>query len=148
MKIQKSKKYLIDTNILIYSVSKNISYSKDSKDLITDLLQNSYDVNISTQNLLEFRRVTTHKKFPNPLNPKELDVSLRFWLENFNLIYAAKSTWLEYLKLEQKYNPVDNDVFDLWLAATMLANGITKIITVNTKHFSKIKEVEAINPFV
>src|SRR3989338_1161472 len=40
-----------------------------------------------------------------------------------------------------------SDIFDYYLAATMLDNGINRILTINTKDFSKIPGIEAVNPF-
>lgn len=38
-------------------------------------------------------------------------------------------------------------VHDVALAATMLANGVTRIYTANVKDFAPFDEIEVINPF-
>ena len=40
-----------------------------------------------------------------------------------------------------------SDLFDYFLAATMLDNDIGRILTANTKDFSRIPGIEAVNPF-
>ena len=40
------------------------------------------------------------------------------------------------------------DIFDYYLAATMLDNNINRILTANAKDFSNIPNIEVINPFI
>jgi len=147
MEILKSNNYLIDTNILVYAVGNDKEISQKSKDLISKLIQEKYKLFLSTQNILEYRRVVTHSKFPNPLPEKELTKSTDFWLSRFKLIYPDNTAWIEYRKLEKKLKPKGNVVFDIWLVSTMIANGVDTILTLNDKHFRKIKEIKTLNPF-
>ncbi len=50
---------------------------------------------------------------------------------------------LEYL---QKYTVVRQDIYDLYLVATMLSNNVTRIYTFNERDFSQYFEIEVLNP--
>ena len=49
---------------------------------------------------------------------------------------------------KSKYHQASNGlaIHDLHLAATILSNGVKKIYTFNTKHFSSLSEIEVILP--
>jgi len=148
MVLQESKKYLIDTNILIYAVNENSAYHEKALDLLQNIAVKSYNACISTQNILEFQRVLTHKSFENVLPQENIDEIVKIWLDYFEVIFEDKTVWLEYQKLTKRIKPSGNKIFDLWLSATMKANGVDVIITVNTKDFKNIKGIKAINPFL
>ena len=41
-----------------------------------------------------------------------------------------------------------NQIFDAWLSATAIANGVDIILTADTKDFQNIKGLTAINPLI
>ena len=147
MVLQESKKYLIDTNILIYAVNESSEYHEKALDLLQDIAI-KYNACISTQNILEFQRVLTHKSFKTLLPQENIEEIIRIWLDYFEVIFEDKTVWIEYQKLAKFIQPSGDKIFDLWLSATMLANGVDVIITVNTKDFKNIKGIKAINPFL
>ena len=85
----------------------------------------------------------------NPENPKHTEEG-RYYDEFFKSLYpldltkescekASKIFWA--LKREGKMI----EQFDCVIAAMLLTNGIKKILTRNTKHFEKIRELEVIS---
>ncbi len=61
-------------------------------------------------------------------------------------IYPTPNTFKRLQALFQTY-PVEGPlIFDLYLAATMLENGVTKIYTYNTADFVRISEIEVLEP--
>ncbi len=136
---------LIDTNILIYSVNLDSIKHKQSKKFLND---NLGKLEITHQNIFEAIRVLTHKKFSHPMSLEKalsavLPIAKSFSMisPNQNAIYLA----LEFIK---NYKLSGNRIFDAYLVATALSNGISTIATDNTRDFKKFKEVKLVNPFL
>ncbi len=145
MVIHPDKRYLIDTNILVYSVTPNSENHLLSIEFISSILESGASAYISTQNILEFQRIVSKptNKSQNQVIYEAIDV----FMSEMELIYEDASTWAVYKKLNKKYEPTSNKIFDLWLASTAIANGIDIIATNNVKDFEYIKEIKCVNPF-
>jgi len=80
---------------------------------------------------------------------KEILSDLQIISTNFNLqlIYPYETTLFTFLNLIKGLKQRRKEFFDVFLAATMLDNGITNIITVNDKDFADIKGISVYNPF-
>lgn len=145
MELQLDKKYLIDTNILIYSINEDSEFNDAAKKLLIKFQRGLYKGFISTQNILEFKRVMTNPVFKN-ISYEYIDEVLNVWLQFLTIIYEDKSTWLEFQRLDRRLHSKGNIIFDTWLASTMIAHNIENILTMNVKDFKEIQEVNAINP--
>lgn len=136
---------LVDTNILIYSV--NLDSSKYKK-AIQFINENIGQLEIAHQNILEAIRVLTHKNFSHPKRLKEaLSATLSIG-ESCSLIFPNENTIYLALELIKKHKLTGNKIFDAYLAATALSNGITTIATDNIRDFKKFKEIKLLNPFL
>ena len=146
MVLLESKKYLIDTNILIYAVNTDSEYHTQAKKLLNDISKKPFKACLSTQNILEFKRILTHETFKRLIKIEDINKIIEIWLGFLDVIYEDSTAWLEYKKLENDLKPTGNQIFDMWLSATAIANGVDIILTANTKDFQKIKGLTAINP--
>ena len=63
------------------------------------------------------------------------------------VISPNQNTYYIWIELVKNYNLNGNRIFDAYLAATALSNGINQIATDNTRDFKKFKEIKLINPF-
>lgn len=134
---------LVDTNIIVFSLSKHSSKQERAK----KFLKNIKDPIISHQNINEIYRVITHSKFKNPMNKnKSLKVVSKI-ISSMILIFPKDETIFTTYKLAQKYNITGNKIFDTYLVSTMLSNGVSKIATDNDKDFKIYKGIKVINPF-
>lgn len=141
----KSNRYLIDTNILIYATVSSSTLHTGAKKFLDESLSNNIEMFISTQNVLEYKKVISHT---NKLATFEsCEHNLKILFKAISLIYEDSATRIEFRKLEKKYKPKGNLIFDLWLASTAIANGIDIIATNNVKDFGYIKEIKSVNPF-
>lgn len=135
---------LIDTNILIYSINadspKHIQAQKFLKENIAIL-------NISHQNILEAIRVLTHQKFPKPMKINDALSSIKVIYEALQIILPNQSTFYFTMELIKTYKITGNRIFDAYLAATALSNGLNTIATDNEKDFKGIEEIKIYNPF-
>jgi len=94
---------------------------------------------LSVQNLVEFSRVLSEKASID----KELVRQYVFDLSESSYVISYDENTVMYALMISKQNKIH--FFDALLAATMQENGITKILTENTKDFRKIAGIEAEN---
>lgn len=136
---------LIDTNILVYSVNLD---SPKYKQAISFISENVGQLEIAHQNILEAIRVLTHKNFSHPKRLKEALSATLSITRSCSLIFPNQNTLYLALELIKKHKLSGNKIFDAYLAATALSNGINTIATDNTRDFKKFKQISLINPFI
>jgi len=135
---------MIDSNILIYSLNDSSPHFKQAQ----SFLRAQKSVIISHQNILETLRVITHPtRFPNPFTHKQAIRAIEAILSNSQILHPKSSTYLLALELIKKYQIIGNQIFDAYLVATALDNGVTMIASDNIKHLGKYTEIKVINPF-
>lgn len=135
---------LVDSNILIYSL--NISSPKYKK--ARSFLQDNFnELVVAHQNILETFRVLTHPKFPKKINLRDLLKALDYFTKSIEIICPRSQTYYITLELIKKYYLKSDLIFDAYLTATALSNGVDTIATDNVKDFKKFKEIKVFNPF-
>ncbi len=140
--IQIQSEMLVDSNILIYAVN---SDSPKNKRAIAFLKQEKKLV-IAHQNILESLRVLTHPKFSRPMTPTDAQISVSAITEACSILLPNEKTHYLAMELINKHHLVGNRIFDAYLAATAMSNGIMKIATDNEKDFKKFGTT-VFNPF-
>jgi predicted nucleic acid-binding protein len=135
---------LIDSNILIYSINSISPNHKNAKKFIQDNLN---IIEIAHQNILETVKVLTHKKHPNPMTAQQALRSVLAISNNCMVISPNRNTHHFAIEIIKDYKLTGVRIFDGYLAATALSNGIFTIATDNTRDFKKFKELKIINPF-
>lgn len=136
---------LVDSNILIYAINTRSPKHKQAQKFLKDNLEN---LEISHQNILETIRVLTHQRFSKPMKlHAALDAILAI-CESSYVISPLKDTYRLALELIKAHRLIGNKIFDAYLVATALSNGITEIATDNVRDFKKYKEIKIISPFV
>lgn len=135
---------LVDSNILIYAINSRSSKHVQAQDF---LQRNVKSLALAHQNILESMRVLTHERFANPMVPHDALLAI----ENISRNCTIISPDIEALRLAEafirKHSTAGNRIFDVYLAATAIASGVTKIATDNTKDFTRFGQLEIINPF-
>lgn len=135
---------LIDSNILIYAI--NIDSPKHKK-AQSFLQKNIKNLEITHQNILETIRVLTHPKFTKPMKIKNALKAIQAIAEACNLIPPTQTSYFLTIEFINKHKLTGNRIFDAYLAATALSNGIDTIATDNISDFKKFKGLNAVNPF-
>jgi len=141
---------LLDTNVLVYARASDSHLFKKAKAILDRAIAGNLDTCISLQNLWEFYAVVTDlKRVTNPLSPRQARQDIRQYLscQNIEKLVVRESTIVLALKLAKKYSIRKQNIYDTQLVATMVENGIGKILTSNVKHFSTYGEIQAENPF-
>lgn len=135
---------LIDSNILVYAIN---TASPKHKNAQIFLQENSADLVVAHQNILETLRVLTHPKFPKKMKLKDALASIEGIIRVAKIIQPRYETYYVFLELLKKHKFGGDQVFDAYLLATALSNNIDLIATDNTKDFTKFKEINITNPF-
>lgn len=135
---------LVDSNILVYAI--NTSSPKHRK-AQRFLQQNIGRFFVAHQNILETLRVLTHKKFPNPMRPKDAVEAMGRIIRSGRVISPDYKTHQIAVELVKKHELSGDEIFDAYLFATALVNGVGVLATDNVKDFRKFEGLELINPF-
>lgn len=141
---------LFDTNVLVYVHNRSSSYHKIAYLLETEVLKGKLSAAIAIQNILEFYSVVTNpQKLNLPLSSQEAGGVIRDYLASpFQIIHSHASDFDRALYFAAERKIKGRKIFDLYLVATMLSNGIDAIYTANDKGFKDFSEIKAINPFI
>ncbi len=135
---------IIDSNILIYAINADSPKNKKAQEFLKESLK---DLEIAHQNILETIRVLTHQKFSKPMGINSALSAIQAISESCRIISPTLTTYYLWLELVGKYQLTGNRIFDAYLAATALSNGIDEVATDNVLDFKKFKGLKVINPF-
>lgn len=144
-----SKISLLDTNILLYAADDASPFHQKTITLRNKGLKGEIPLCICPQILSEFFAVITDpKRVGNPRTQKETMFEIEKYLSAKNIlkIYPGSEIIEQTLILLKHYKVTKQEIFDLQLVATMIANNITHIYTYNHSDFSKFKEIEILSP--
>lgn len=134
MEIISGEKYLLDTNILVYSLNKQSSFYLKVCGLLQGGQWNTTNFVIAQQNLIELVSVLC-KMYK--ISIKDALADAKRFAVNFEVINPMPTTFMTYARLitnaRNRLHP-----FDAYLVATMLDNNIKRIITANKKDFQNL----------
>lgn len=138
---------IIDANILVYAMAVDAPQYASSRALLDAARDDPATFYVTSQILCEFysvvtnpRRVTQARSAADAL--QAISGFLAF-LHVLPIPARAVEGWMDLLRR----SPVTGaDVFDLQLAATMLANGVARIYTFNGGDFEAFPELEVVTP--
>jgi len=138
----------IDTNILVYGLNESSIYYLVAKGIFGKLVEQGVRAVVTWQNLAEFYTVVTDaKRFPNALSPLQAERWIKDNLEReaFQLEFPSLATGEIFLKLIKQTKPVRQKVHDVFLAATLLSNGVKTLITENKEDFAGIAGLKVVD---
>ena len=135
---------LVDTNILVYAIN-----ADDVRHVVArDFLRREFSrVVIAHQNVLETLRVLTHPTFPSPMSQEDALRIVDDVVRSFRVVSPMQETFILFWSLLKKYPLVSNRIFDVYLIATALSNGVRVIATDNDRDFRMFAEITVVNPF-
>jgi len=140
IKLISGKRYLLDTNVLIYSVDKASPFYAKAKKVVEIGIKQNVSFVITHQNLLEYTAVLRRVY---KIKLEEILKDIKIFTSYFEVISPLPTTFEIFLKLLET-NPKSYP-FDLYLAATALDNQVFRIITANVKDFVNLGFKEVIN---
>jgi len=138
---------IVDANILVYAFDTSAPQHLASRALLEAARAGSTTLYVTSQILCEFYSVVTNpRRVSHPRSSGDgiaAIVGLLSFLHVLPIPARAVEGWLDLLRRR----PVSGGaVFDLQLAATMLANGVLHIYTFNTADFSDFMELTVLEP--
>lgn len=140
---------LFDTNILVYSQNMEDDRYKTCRRWIKKVGAGEVEGVISCQNVTEL--VSVYYGFlANKKDRVEKAGILDFYdyllAGMFRVVYPNRKTMVVYRDLLGKYTVSKRRMFDIFLMATMLSNGVREILTYNVKDFADYKEIKTLLP--
>jgi predicted nucleic acid-binding protein len=142
------ERYLIDSNVLLRSVHPEGSEFR-VVDRAIHRLEETDDIPCYTsQNLGEFWNVLTRPANRNGygLSPVEADIRARKVEAKFRLLPDTLAVHQEWRRLLVDYRVSGVQVHDARLVAAMHIHSVKRILTFNTKDFTRFNEIEAVHP--
>ncbi|MDB9526273.1 PIN domain-containing protein [Oscillatoria sp. CS-180] len=141
-------RYLLDTNILVRASDEQARDRPLAINAVAHLLTQSHDCVLSPQVLVEFWAVATRPAEVNGLgwSVDQCQQEVEQFLGQFPLIEDKPESFRLWLTLVQRHKVVGKRVHDARLAATMLANDVSHIITFNLDDFASITEITPVHP--
>jgi uncharacterized protein len=138
---------IVDANILVYAMDADAPQHLASRRLLDAARTGTTTLYITSQILCEFYSIVTNpRRVPKPRPAADAIAAIAALLVFLHVLpipARAVETWLDLLRRR----PVTGgDVFDLQLAATMLANGVQRIYTFNTGDFEGFAELAVLTP--
>lgn len=134
----------LDTNVLIYAFDNTSPYHKKAFRILQNLTQGTHRFCLTWQVLLEFFAVVTNTSRQNRVTSEEAWEFLQSLLDSgyVDLVFPNPDTYKIFTQLVKKKKYSGSGVFDVFLAATLQSNNISKLITENVKDFSGIKGLQ------
>jgi uncharacterized protein len=138
---------IVDANILVYALDADAPQHLVSRHFLDEGRSGTTTLYVTSQILCEFYSIVTNpRRVAKPRNAADAIaaiIGLLSFLHVLPIPARAVEGWLDLLRRR----PVTGgDVFDLQLAATMLANGVQRIYTFNTADFKGFTELVVSTP--
>jgi predicted nucleic acid-binding protein len=132
-----------DSNILIYSFDEKSLFFRKAYSLFEFCKDKNLPLYLTQQNIVETERVLIHMyKVRTSTAIEQIEDIIDAF--NINILTPLPNTYMRYHEFLKRYK--NRDIFDLFLAATYIDNGIHDLFTVNTKDFYSIPDFNAVNP--
>jgi predicted nucleic acid-binding protein len=96
-----------------------------------------------------FAVITSPRRVTTPCSPEEARAEMEKYTRANRLqkIYPNQATLEQTLDfMRQHPEGARQEIFDLFLVATMMANGVTRIYTYNQQHFTRFAGIEVLTP--
>ena len=140
---------LVDTNVLIYATLADDPRHEQARAVLSLRHRPEIDLFVSVQNLAEMYPNLTGPKNEPPDSPALAREKIRALsrLRGLNVLPLTLESVHQALDLCVDGNVSRQNYFDRQLAALMLREGIPVILTENTRDFSGIQGISALNPF-
>jgi predicted nucleic acid-binding protein len=139
---------LLDSNILIRWLEPDNPDQIVVKAALDRLMLSNADLCYTSQNLGEFWNAMTRPANRNGygLSPEEADIRARDVEAWFDLLPDSLAVHQEWRRLLVDYRVSGVQVHDARLVAAMHVHGVKRILTFNTKDFTRFDGIDAVHP--
>ena len=138
-------KWVFDTNLFIYFLNESSPFYDRARQLFAKITSEKINPYLGQQNIIEAERILIQRY---KRTVKEATYAIKSIVNDFSfkILTPLPGTINTFHSLLTNLSS-GSDIFDYYLAATMLDNGFKRILTANIQDFSKIPGIEAVNPF-
>jgi toxin-antitoxin system PIN domain toxin len=140
---------LLDTNVLVYALDSDSPHHATSAMLLANAENPNAGLCVAPQNLAELLAIVTDPR--RVAKPRSIETAVEavrqlMALPGLVLLPVPLDVCHRLAAIVQKYTVKGQRVFDAFLVATMLGNGITRLWTFNASDFAPFMEIEALAP--
>lgn len=137
-------KVFLDTNILVYLANEDSPFHQRAVTRFKKLA-GECELWISRQVLREYAVVMTRAgTIEKPLSPKEVATDIEQWEDIFQVADETEAVTRILVELIKEYDIKGKSIHDANIIATMKANMIENLFTLNANDFKKFSNVELI----
>jgi toxin-antitoxin system PIN domain toxin len=140
---------LVDANLLIYAVNKDLPQHKQARAWLEQTLSGADAVGLPWVSLMAFLRVCTNPRiFESPLSPEKTMAFIDEWLNrpNVSMVAPGAGHWAILKNLIRQAGTAGNLTTDAHIAALALEHGCA--ICSADNDFKRFAGVEHFNPLV
>jgi toxin-antitoxin system PIN domain toxin len=138
---------IIDANVLVYAFDTNAPQHLASRTLLDAGRAGTTTLYVTSQVLCEFYSIVTNpRRVLKPRTVADAIAAITDLLSFLHVLPIPARTVEGWLALLRGRPVTGGAVFDLQLAAAMLANGVQRIYTYNTGDFEDFKELAVVEP--
>ena len=137
----------LDTNILVYANVEETPLHQAALQAVEAYYQNGATLWVSRQILREFMATLTRpQSFGNPRPVSTVIERVHFFQEYFSVAEDGPDVTAQLLALIEQIPTGGKQIHDANIVATMLAHGITHLLTHNTADFARFAQFITIVP--
>jgi len=138
---------IVDANVLVYAFDTNAPQHLASRTLLDAGRTGTTTLYVTSQVLCEFYSIVTNpRRVLKPRSVADAIAAITDLLSFLHVLPVPARTVEGWLDLLRRRPLTGGEVFDLQLAASMLANGVSRIYTYNTSDFEVFKELVVSEP--
>jgi predicted nucleic acid-binding protein len=141
-------KAFVDTNILLRSIFVEMDRHEEADELIKQMVNDDTELWISGQVIREFIVQSTHPRtLDEPLIIEEVEVEIKKIKRFYQIADETATVRDTLIDLLKTYPTQGKQVHDANLIATMIANDIDALLTLNIKDFKRFSDrIKLISP--
>ncbi len=147
MKIIAGDRLFCDTNVLLCAIDKQRRLNRQALQVLNEFPNNGVELCISGQVLREFFTVSTRPTSVNGLgqSPNDTLANIEAILDRSTLIEETRGVTERLIEMVTHNSIAGKQIHDANIAATMLANGVNRLVTDNLEHFRRFEEIDLLD---
>jgi len=133
---------LVDTNVLVYSTVDTCPQYREAREWLAGLHAQQVELCVAPQIVREYLVVLTRGDvFERQFTPEEALGELEGLLPSLVVLEETEETVRLLRDLVRRYRIRGKQIHDANIVATMMAHGVTRLVTYNPDDFRRFKEI-------
>lgn len=139
---------LVDSNILLRAMLRDSPDHDLVRSALAKLISSEIVLYYTHQNVAEFWNAATRPRESNGfgLSVEDVEREVETIERGMRLLPDSAAVYHEWRRIVAQHQVRGLQVHDARLAATMIVHGVTHILTLNVKHFSRFDGIAALHP--